>query len=65
MSDARRDRRPAVRTPARRAESGYGLRIADAVAPDRGVMDRLIGKTVRAEPGRYAGPPGVARVTGG
>lgn len=58
VSDARRDRRPAVRPPAHQAESGYGLRIVDAVAADWGVMDRLIGKTVWAELGRYAGPPG-------
>ncbi|MFF2792766.1 ATP-binding protein [Streptomyces sp. NPDC058049] len=49
VSDARRDRRPAVRPHAYQAESGYGLRIVDAVAADWGVMDRLIGKTVWAE----------------
>lgn len=36
VSDARRDRRPAVRPHAYQAESGYGLRIVDAVAADWG-----------------------------
>lgn len=49
VSDARRDRRPAVQPHAYQAESGYGLRIVDAVATDWGVADRLIGKTVWAE----------------
>lgn len=49
VSDARGDRRPAVRPPGHEAESGYGLRMIDAVATDWGVQDRLIGKTVWAE----------------
>ncbi|KMO99625.1 ATP-binding protein [Streptomyces roseus] len=52
VSDARRERRPAVRPHAHQAEGGYGLRIVDAVAADWGVTDRLIGKTVWAELGR-------------
>ncbi|MFF3089201.1 ATP-binding protein [Streptomyces nojiriensis] len=55
VSDARRDRRPAVRPHAYQAESGHGLRIVDAVAADWGVMDRLIGKTVWAELTHRAG----------
>ncbi|MFB7264731.1 ATP-binding protein [Streptomyces nojiriensis] len=55
VSDARRDRRPALRPHAYQAESGYGLRIVDAVAADWGVMDRLIGKTVWAELTHRAG----------
>ncbi|MEU7551662.1 ATP-binding protein [Streptomyces sp. NPDC044571] len=49
VSDARGDRRPAVRPHAYQAEEGYGLRIVDAVATGWGVTDRLIGKTVWAE----------------
>ncbi|MCX5376612.1 ATP-binding protein [Streptomyces sp. NBC_00091] len=49
VSDPRRDRRPAVQPQAYQAESGYGLRIVDALAADWGVMDRIIGKTVWAE----------------
>ncbi|MBT2480024.1 ATP-binding protein [Streptomyces sp. ISL-94] len=49
VSDARRDRRPALQPHAYQAETGYGLRIVDAVATDWGVLDRLIGKTVWAE----------------
>ncbi|OEJ32400.1 ATP-binding protein [Streptomyces subrutilus] len=49
VSDARRDRRPAVQPHAYQAETGYGLRIVDAVAADWGVLDRLVGKTVWAE----------------
>ncbi|MFG2987625.1 ATP-binding protein [Streptomyces sp. NPDC048258] len=49
VSDARRDRRPAVQPHAYDAESGYGLRIVDTLAADWGGMDRLIGKTVWAE----------------
>lgn len=49
VSDARRDRRPTVRPHEYQAESGYGMRIVDAVAADWGVRDRLIGKTVWAE----------------
>ncbi|MFG2979828.1 ATP-binding protein [Streptomyces sp. NPDC048258] len=49
VSDARGDRRPAVRPHTYQAESGYGLRIVDALAADWGVMDRLVGKTVWAE----------------
>ncbi|MFB7464098.1 ATP-binding protein [Streptomyces sp. NPDC056224] len=52
VSDSRRDRRPAVQPHAFQAETGYGLRIVDAVAADWGVMDRVIGKTVWAELGR-------------
>ncbi|MFJ8017881.1 ATP-binding protein [Streptomyces sp. NPDC096339] len=48
VSDARRDRRPAVQPHAYQAEDGYGLRIVDALAA-WGVQDRLIGKTVWAE----------------
>ncbi|MFJ6484483.1 MULTISPECIES: ATP-binding protein [unclassified Streptomyces] len=55
VSDARRDRRPAVRPHAHQAESGYGLRIVDALAADWGVTDRLIGKTVWAELTHRAG----------
>ncbi|MGW6980763.1 ATP-binding protein [Streptomyces sp. NPDC054932] len=51
VSDARRDRRPAVQPHIYQAEGGYGLRIVDAVAADWGVTDRLIGKTVWAELG--------------
>uniref|UniRef100_A0AAU2JSC8 ATP-binding protein n=1 Tax=Streptomyces sp. NBC_00049 TaxID=2903617 RepID=A0AAU2JSC8_9ACTN len=51
VSDARRDRRPAVLPHGYQAESGYGLRIVDALAVDWGVTDRLIGKTVWAELG--------------
>ncbi|MFD9355658.1 ATP-binding protein [Streptomyces sp. NPDC060031] len=51
VSDARRDRRPEVRPHAYGADSGYGLRIVDAVAGAWGVSDRLIGKTVWAELG--------------
>ncbi|MFF5706224.1 ATP-binding protein [Streptomyces sp. NPDC012794] len=49
VSDPRRERRPAVRPQAGQAESGYGLRIVEALATDWGVMDRIIGKTVWAE----------------
>ncbi len=49
VSDARRDRRPAVQPHAYGAESGYGLRLVDAVATDWGVTDRIVGKTVWAE----------------
>ncbi|WP_327414548.1 ATP-binding protein [Streptomyces sp. NBC_01233] len=56
VSDARRDRRPAVAPHAYQAESGYGLRIVDAVAADWGVTDRVVGKTVWAELARRAGP---------
>ncbi|MGW7461626.1 hypothetical protein [Streptomyces sp. NPDC054797] len=49
VSDARGDRRPAVQPHAYQAESGYGLRIVDAVATDWGLSDRLVGKTVGAE----------------
>ncbi|MFJ7272594.1 ATP-binding protein [Streptomyces sp. NPDC099050] len=49
VSDARRDRRPAVRPHEYGAEAGYGMRIVDAVATDWGVRDRLVGKTVWAE----------------
>ncbi|MFI6150605.1 ATP-binding protein [Streptomyces sp. NPDC051109] len=53
VSDARRERRPAVQPHAHQAEGGYGLRIVDAVAADWGVADRVIGKTVWAELGRW------------
>lgn len=56
VSDPRRDRRPAVRPHAYQAESGYGLRIVDALATDWGVMDRIIGKTVWAELARRPAP---------
>ncbi|MFE5625317.1 ATP-binding protein [Streptomyces virginiae] len=56
VSDARRDRRPAVQPHAYQAESGYGLRIVDAVASAWGVTDRIVGKTVWAELTRRAGP---------
>lgn len=36
VSDARRERRPALQPPAHQAEGGYGLRIVDAVAADWG-----------------------------
>ncbi|MFF4370278.1 ATP-binding protein [Streptomyces sp. NPDC001594] len=49
VSDPRRERRPAVRSEVDQAESGYGLRIVDALAADWGVSDRVIGKTVWAE----------------
>lgn len=49
VSDPRRERRPAVLPQAYQAESGYGLRIVDALAADWGVSDRVIGKTVWAE----------------
>ncbi|WP_406183290.1 ATP-binding protein [Streptomyces sp. NBC_01006] len=49
VSDARRERRPALQPHAYQAEGGYGLRIVDAVAADWGVTDRVIGKTVWAE----------------
>ncbi|WP_329384188.1 ATP-binding protein [Streptomyces sp. NBC_01351] len=49
VSDPRGDRRPAVRPHAYQAESGYGLRIVEALAVDWGVTDRVIGKTVWAE----------------
>ncbi|MFF0217349.1 ATP-binding protein [Streptomyces vinaceus] len=49
VSDARRERRPAVQPPSVQAEGGRGLRIVDAVAADWGVTDRVIGKTVWAE----------------
>lgn len=52
VSDARRERRPVVRPPAYQAESGYGLRIVDALADDWGVVERVVGKTVWAEIGR-------------
>ncbi|MEU9232153.1 ATP-binding protein [Streptomyces subrutilus] len=51
VSDARRDRRPAVQPHVYQAESGHGLRIVDALATGWGVLDRLIGKTVWAELG--------------
>ncbi|KOU19748.1 MULTISPECIES: ATP-binding protein [Streptomyces] len=57
VSDARRDRRPAVQPHAHQAESGYGLRIVDAVAADWGVSDRIVGKTVWAELARRRCPP--------
>ncbi|MEV6678520.1 ATP-binding protein [Streptomyces erythrochromogenes] len=56
VSDARRDRRPAVQPHAYQAESGYGLRIVDAVAADWGVTERIVGKTVWAELRRRTGP---------
>ncbi|MFE1554493.1 ATP-binding protein [Streptomyces sp. NPDC058734] len=56
VSDPRKDRRPAVRPHAYQAESGYGLRIVDALATDWGVMDRIIGKTVWAELARRPAP---------
>ncbi|MFF3652019.1 ATP-binding protein [Streptomyces sp. NPDC002181] len=49
VSDARRERRPALQPHADQAEGGRGLRIVDAVAADWGVTDRVIGKTVWAE----------------
>lgn len=49
VSDARRDRRPLVRPHEYGADSGYGMRIVDAVAADWGVRERVIGKTVWAE----------------
>ncbi|MFJ9338483.1 ATP-binding protein [Streptomyces sp. NPDC101733] len=49
VSDARRDRRPAVRPQAYGAESGYGLRVVEGIATGWGVTDRLVGKTVWAE----------------
>ncbi|MCX4526384.1 MULTISPECIES: ATP-binding protein [unclassified Streptomyces] len=49
VSDARRDRRPEVAPHAYQAESGYGLRLVDAVAVGWGVCDRVVGKTVWAE----------------
>ncbi|MGR4883253.1 ATP-binding protein [Streptomyces sp. LARHCF249] len=49
VSDARRDLRPVPLPHSYGAESGYGLRIVDAVAADWGTVDRLIGKTVWAE----------------
>ncbi|MEV0988192.1 ATP-binding protein [Streptomyces sp. NPDC049949] len=56
VSDARRERRPALQPHpdphADQAEGGRGLRIVDAVAADWGVTDRVIGKTVWAELGR-------------
>ncbi|MEV0412581.1 ATP-binding protein [Streptomyces sp. NPDC050448] len=52
VSDARRERRPAVQPHVYQAEGGYGLRIVDALAADWGAVDRLIGKTVWAELGR-------------
>lgn len=55
VSDARADRRPTVRPHAYQAESGYGLRIVDAVAAGLGVRDRLVGKTVWAELTHRAG----------
>ncbi|MFB7171152.1 ATP-binding protein [Streptomyces sp. NPDC056254] len=57
VSDARGDRRPVVQPHAYGAESGYGLRIVDAVAGDWGVSDRLVGKTVWAELTRRRCPP--------
>ncbi|MGP3686728.1 ATP-binding protein [Streptomyces sp. IBSNAI002] len=51
VSDPRRDRRPVPLPHAYQAESGYGLRIVDAVAAHWGVTDRLVGKTVWAELG--------------
>ncbi|MFF8270563.1 ATP-binding protein [Streptomyces sp. NPDC016562] len=54
VSDARGDRRPAVRPHLYQAESGYGLRIVDALATDWGVTDRVVGKTVWAELARRA-----------
>lgn len=54
VADARADRRPAVQPHAYQAETGYGLRIVDAVATDWGVADRVIGKTVWAELSRRA-----------
>ncbi|WP_051836317.1 ATP-binding protein [Streptomyces sp. NRRL F-2580] len=56
VSDARRDRRPTPLPHAYQAESGYGLRIVEALAAGWGVTDRLIGKTVWAELARRAGP---------
>ncbi|MFE6907721.1 ATP-binding protein [Streptomyces erythrochromogenes] len=56
VSDARRDRRPAVQPHAYQAESGYGLRIVDAVAADWGVTERIVGKTVWAELRRRTAP---------
>ncbi|MGW1777216.1 ATP-binding protein [Streptomyces sp. NPDC002104] len=53
VSDARRDRRPALRphahTHTHTSEAGYGMRIVEAVAADWGARDRLVGKTVWAE----------------
>ncbi|MCX5013385.1 ATP-binding protein [Streptomyces sp. NBC_00555] len=59
VSDARRDRRPAVQPHAYQAETGYGLRIVDAVAAAWGTTDRLVGKTVWAELGSPAGRSGL------
>lgn len=65
VSDARRDRRPAVRPQEYQAESGYGLRIVEGIAADWGVTDRLIGKTVWAElPTSRPGTPGGASPSG-
>lgn len=65
VSDARRDRRPTLRPHAYQAETGYGLRIVDALATDWGVMDRLIGKTVWAElRTRRSGAPAGCPVVG-
>ncbi|MGW0365302.1 ATP-binding protein [Streptomyces sp. NPDC002990] len=67
VSDARRDRRPAVRPQEYQAEAGYGLRIVEGIAVGWGVTDRLIGKTVWAElstrrPGAPGGAPSRATV---
>ncbi|MEU3909505.1 ATP-binding protein [Streptomyces goshikiensis] len=49
VSDACQERRPEVAPCAYQAESGYGLRLVDAVAACWGVRDRVVGKTVWAE----------------
>ncbi|MEU8941900.1 ATP-binding protein [Streptomyces goshikiensis] len=49
VSDACQERRPEVAPRAYQAESGYGLRLVDAVADCWGVRDRVVGKTVWAE----------------
>lgn len=59
VSDARRDRRPVTLPHAYQAESGYGLRIVDAVAAAWGTTDRLVGKTVWAELRTPAGRSGL------
>ncbi|MFG2713942.1 ATP-binding protein [Streptomyces goshikiensis] len=49
VSDACQDRRPEIAPRAYQAESGYGLRLVDAVAAGWGVRDRVVRKTVWAE----------------
>ncbi|MFJ7587442.1 ATP-binding protein [Streptomyces sp. NPDC097617] len=48
VTDARGERLPDIQSPEVR-ESGYGMRLIEALAADWGVTDRVVGKTVWVE----------------